>query len=346
MVRTLDPDDVSEWLATLWPFATSDPFVLAGVNDDDCAVLQWDEQLLVLTADFLNASPIASQLGIATLKDLGRLVVASSVSDLCGSGARPRAMLLGAMLEHGTTEEEFQLLMMGAKEAATHWGVKVIGGDTKLGPSRALFSVGIGSALSRANLFLNNGGEPGDLLWCSGSLGSCSAATVGLARTDVSQEWSDWAKDAILNPRIPLEQSQQLSIRQLGKGGVDISDGLGADLYKICRASGTGAVIDAMSIPFDEHVTQLAHKISVEPWAFAFSSGGDFQFLVSTAPSALREVEDLGLHLVGKLTKKATLKLEIGNQSFPLPTGGHRDARGLSFVDEILTLLRQLPKNE
>jgi thiamine-monophosphate kinase len=346
MAKTLDPDDVPEWLAKCWPVASSDPFVIAGVNDDDCAVLQWDEALLVVTTDYLNASPIATQLGIATPRDLGRLVVASSVADLCGSGARPRAMLLGAMLQHGTTDEEFQELIGGAKGAAADWGVKVIGGDTKLGASRALFSVGIGSAISRANLFLKSGGEPGHLLWCSGPLGSCNAAAVGLGRSDLSQEWVDWAKDAILNPKIPVELSRQLSSRCLGRGGIDISDGLGADLHTLCRASRTGAVVDATHIPIDSRVAELADAIGVEPWAFVFGCGGDFQFLVSTARSSRREVEQLGFHLIGELTKQNALSLKIGNRNIPLPSSGHRDARGMTFPEEILTLLGEISKRD
>jgi thiamine-monophosphate kinase len=344
MVKRLDPDDVPEWLATLWPYGSSDPFVIAGVNDDDCAVLQWDAPVLVVTTDYLNASPIAVQLGIATPNDLGRLVVASSVSDLCGSGAQPRAMLLGAMMEQDTTEEDFRLLMTGVKEAAASWGVKIIGGDTKLGTSRAILSVGIGSAPSVDNLFLKGGSKSGDLLWCSGPLGSCNAAAVGLRRTDLNDGWRDWAKAAILIPKIPLEKSRQLSSRCLGSGGTDISDGLGADLHKLCRASGIGAVVNAASIPIDPNVAELASKLNVEPWKFAFGCGGDFQFLVSTKRSARHEVEQLGFHLIGELTDQPHCRLQIGSRNVPLPSGGHRDARRKPFADEILDLIQDVSK--
>lgn len=345
MVRMLDPDDAPDWLARLFSIADHD-FVIAGVNDDDCAVVQWDESLLVVSTDFLNASPIAVQLEIATQEDLGRLVVASSISDLCGSGARPLYLLLGATLQHGTSEEDFQRLMTGAKHAAALWNVSVIGGDTKLGPARALFSVGIGSAKSRSNLFLKNGGRPGDLLWCSGHLGSCSAATLGLSSHNVTDRWAEWAKSAILNPQIPLHKSRELSSRKLGKGGIDISDGLGSDLHKLCRASNTGAVIDALSIPFDMQVAEFAATIGVEPWCFAFGSGGDCQFVVSTDPSVQAEVAKLGMYLIGKLTNEARLDLQIGNQKILVPSTGHRDAHRLSFPDEILALVRQVSKDK
>ena len=345
MTETLDPDDAHEWLAELFSLADHD-LVIAGVNEDDCAVLQWDESILVLTTDFLNTSPIAVELGIATPEDLGRLVVASSVSDLCGSGARPRFLMLGAMLQRDTSTRDFHKLMTGAKQAAAMWDINVVGGDTKLGSARALFSVGIGSAKSRSNLFLKNGGQPGDLLWCSGPLGSCSAATLGLSRHSVTASWGKWAKNAILNPEIPLKKSRELSMRKLGNGGIDLSDGLGSDVHKLCHASSTGAVIDALSIPFDEHVAEFATAFGIEPWRFAFGTGGDCQFVVSTDPATRDEVANLGMHLIGKLTKETRLELQIGNQSVPLPSTGHRDAHGLAFSDEIVSLLRQVSNQQ
>lgn len=341
MVEKLDPDDAPEWLAKMLSPTTRE-FVMAGVNDDDCAVLQWNESLLVVTTDFLNASPIAVQLGFATSRDLGRLTVASSVSDLCGSGARPRAILVGAMLQHGTLKQDFRELMSGAKEAASQWNVDVVGGDTKLGSARSLFSVGIGDAKSPRNLFLKNGGKPGDLLWCSGPLGSCSAATVGLSKGGGTARWENWAKKTILNPQIPLQKSRELSDRRLGNGGIDISDGLGSDLHKLCRASRTGVVIDALSIPFDKHVAQFAAKSGIEPWCFAFGSGGDGQFVISTDPASKEKVSKLGMHLIGRLTVEPRLELQVGNQAVQLPSTGHRDARGLPFSDEIVSLLTEV----
>jgi len=136
MPKLLDPDEMPGWLASLWPSANRAPFIIAGVNDDDCSVLKWDDQLLVITTDYLNARPIAAQLGIGTPADIGRLVVGANLSDLCGSGAEPRALLVAAMMEDGATEEEFKNLMGGVREEAARWGLAVIGGDTKLGPGR------------------------------------------------------------------------------------------------------------------------------------------------------------------------------------------------------------------
>src|SRR5687768_11989743 len=92
--RVLDPDEMPARLATLFTSENGGIDVLAGVGMDDCAVLRWGNELLVLSTDYLNARPIALELGVGTLWDLGRLVVAANLSDLCGSGAQPVALLI------------------------------------------------------------------------------------------------------------------------------------------------------------------------------------------------------------------------------------------------------------
>lgn len=344
MTIRLDPDEMPSWLAGLWPPSAFQPLILAGINDDDCAVLRWGDRLLVITIDYLNSSPIGSQLGIATPEDLGRLIVAASISDLCGSGAKPEAMLTAITMPRGTAEDDFRRLMIGVHEETKKWNIPVVGGDTKLGDALALLSVAIGSADSKEHIFLKNAAQAGELLWCSGPLGSCNAAAVGFKRSDVSDDWKKWARSAILQPALPVEKSQALSKLRIGRGGIDISDGLGADLQRMCAASSVGATLYTDNIPLDPHVEQLAFKLQVQPWSFAFGGGGDFQFLVTTPRSEAVRVSSLGFHNIGEVTAEKTLNMRVGNHTFAMPTGGHRDARGTTFTEEILTLMNEVKK--
>lgn len=342
MTAKFDPDNMPEWLSGLWPQALYQPLVLAGINDDDCAVIHWaHHKLLILTVDYLNASPIAVQLGIGTQEDLGRLVVASSISDLCGTGAKPEAMLMALTMERTASEEDFKTLMRGVQAETAKYNIPVIGGDTKLGASRAMLSVAIGSANSESNLFFKNAAEPGDLLWCSGPLGSCNAAAIGIARMDMSEPWREWAKRAILKPEPPVEKSARVASACMGKGGIDISDGLGADVHRLCSASGVGLTLFPERIPVAPEAADLAEKLHFEPWMFAFGGGGDFQFLVTTAPSHASEMNEFGFYQIGSLNSEKALTMIIGQESFPVPISGHRDAHELSFTDEIHELLKK-----
>lgn len=338
MTILLDPDDTPNWTAALWQ--TLPPWVLAGVNQDDCAVLNLTDSLIVITTDFVNANPILSQIEIGGLWDIGRLAVAANLSDLCGSGAEPRALLIGVMLPRNSMAADFEQVMLGVQYEAARWGIPVVGGDTKLGRHTTIFGVAIGSAQSSQNLFLQNRAIPGDVIWVSGFIGSCTAAVLGLNRNDMSDDWLLWAKSTILQPNLPVSQSRLLSQSLRGRGGTDISDGLGADLANLCRASGVGAIINAGTIPIEESATQIAEKMGVPPWALAFGIGGDFQFVVTTSPENPSEIESLGFVRIGEITEDPRLLLSFpGGRLAPLPIGGHRDAKPLSFTEEARALV-------
>ena len=339
----LDPDEMPRWLASLWPTAELPEDIIAGVNADDCAVLRMTDHLLVLSTDYLNAWPIALELDIGTMTDLGRLVVAANLADLCGSGATPRALLVAVTMKRGTPERHFKEIMRGVRVEADRWDVSVVGGDTKLGDSTAILGVAVGTAESESQLFLKSGARPGDMVWVSGPIGSCNAAVVGFKRGDLSPEWQEWAKEAIISPQLPLLQSGRLARSQLGNGGTDISDGLGSDIHSLCAASEVGAVIDAHRIPVDEHVVEVATKLGVPVWAFAFGGGGDCQIVVTSSALTARQVEDMGFTRIGEITANQDIILRTAtNEERALEPMGHRDSRAQSFADEITSLVQEV----
>ena len=340
---TLDPDDMPNWLASLWPpqeFVTS---LLTAINDDDCAVMRWGSSLLVVTMDFFNSHPIVTELGIGSWDTVGRLVVAANLADLCGTGAKPVAMLIGITMPYGSRTQQFKQIMHGIRQETQRHRIPVIGGDTKLGRSFAIVGVAIGSARSSKNLFLKNGARPGDLVWASDCLGSCAAAAVGLKEGVKDQKWRAWAKRILSTPSVPIEKSLALSGLRLGRGGTDISDGLGASIHNLCDQSDTGAVIYADQIPVAPPVLRIAKKKGISPWAFSFASGGDFQFLATTSPRSEKKLRGLGFHLIGRMTRSRTRSIQIAHRgNHALPHIGHRDSRQLTFYEEILRLAREV----
>ncbi len=231
MVKTekLDPDNMPIWLSKIWPAKNYAPFVFAGVNDDDCAVMNWDESILVVTTDYLNSKPISVQLKIGNLRTLGRLVVAANLADLLGSGANPRSLMIGITMPRSSTTNDYKRLIKGVHYEANKWGIPVVGGDSKLGTSLAILGIAIGSASCHEELFLKNNAKAGDSVWVSGYIGSSSAAVLGLQDSNMTQAWQKWAVNVLTVPNLPFSKSYQLSKLRIGHGGTDISDGLGVD---------------------------------------------------------------------------------------------------------------------
>ena len=340
MTDLLNPDDMPAWLAKQWPQSSLFPLIIAGVNDDDCSVIRWSDDYVVITTDYVNAWPIAIELGIGSIRTLGRLAVAANLSDLIGSGARPRGLLIAVTMKRGSNTEEFKELMRGVKLEAKRWNVPIIGGDTKLGESTAILGVGIGSVESKNDLFLKTGGEVGDLVWVSGYIGSNNAAVLGWDQNNMSQNWRKWAIRVITVPQLPLKMSQKVSQLGFGHGGTDISDGLGIDLKNLCLASKVGVVIKADKLPISKYAKQYAIKNKIPPWVLAFGVGGDFQFIVTTCSLVKSEMESLGFFNIGKITKQKKCLLELPNKKkIPMPLKGHVDRQKQTFTEEIKKLI-------
>jgi thiamine-monophosphate kinase len=337
--KILNPDSVVPWLtATLRKHDWKG--LLAGVGEDDCGVIQIGNRYAVLSVDFVNATPIAEQLGLAEERALGRLAVAATLSDLLGSGAAPRALLVAVTVPHGYQEYRFKEIMRGARSEAMRWNVPIIAGDTKLGHGRAVSTCGLGTVDSPKELFLANGARPGDIIFASGALGTCAAATCVTSRGGAAA----WARRAITVPELPLERSRRLAMLRIVHGGTDITDGLAIDLRRMCKASHVGAILELDRIPVNRRVRQVARQERVPAWSFSFASGGDFQFIVTVPPKARSAVEQLGFKKIGVITERKSIWVTDGDdrRSARLPDVGHRDRRGQSFQSEIRRIIRQV----
>lgn len=344
MSNNLDPDGVHSWLANaFYPLLNRD--IIAGINDDDCAIVNIGNTKLVITTDYLNANPISKQLGFATLWDLGRLLVAANLSDLLGSGALPIGFLSSIMMEKGATKTDFSFLMEGIKFELSKYNIPLIGGDTKLGKSNAFCGTAIGIEEIGSKLFIKNQAMINQSILVSGNIGNVGAAVHGLSTKCMDEEWNMWAKKVLINPNLPLEKSRALSLKSIGSGGTDISDGLGENLYDMCESSHVGAHIYSSQIPLDNHVIQLAEATNIPPWFYAFSIGGDFQFIVTVNDKDTEDAQTMGYTKVGHTTSSTNLVLELEDKYYKLPRLGHTDFNTQGFAEEINSMMQNLKTN-
>jgi thiamine monophosphate kinase len=73
--------------------------------------------------------------------------------------------------------------------------------------------------------------------------------------------------------------------RELGATAMmDLSDGLAADLPKLLRASGVGAVLDAAQVPAHPAAARWAQAQGIDPVAFAIAGGEDYELLLAASP--------------------------------------------------------------
>jgi thiamine-monophosphate kinase len=336
----LDPDAMIPWLRR-WFKSTNNRDVLVGAGLDDCGVFRIGNQALVVTTDYFNSRPAMFEYAAGDHGDLGRLLVATNVSDLLSTGARPVALLIGAMFPRDTATTDFIEFNRGVRREATKCGMVVLGGDTKLGSALSVCATAIGLAESKTSLILKTRARVSHSIWLSGPIGTFASAVAYLAKGGADAKLRAWAARTIRTPRLPLARAAKLRRLGIAKAGTDISDGLGADLASLAEASGVAVVIDCEAIPVERNVRHIASFLGVPAWAFAFASGGDFQFLVTVPRRHETAIAALGFVRIGDIVDAGQGNtVAVDGRRTALPELGHRDARNLSFGEEIQSLLQ------
>ena len=142
------------------------------LRGDDAAVLPAPAQgeRLAFSTDSFVVTPHFFPGG-----DIGRLAVCGTVNDVATSGATPRYLSCGFVLEEGFPIEDLKRICTSMAEVAKEAGVHLVTGDTKVvnrghGDGVYINTAGIGTLREGVNL----GGaqcKPGDKVLVSGTLG-------------------------------------------------------------------------------------------------------------------------------------------------------------------------------
>jgi thiamine-monophosphate kinase len=95
---------------------------------------------------------------------------------------------------------------------------------------------------------------------------------------------------AHLAPTPRLGIGRYLAEHQIAHAMTDISDGLSTDLFHICEAGGTGAVIDADKIPV---ATDIPQGVGIDALESALHGGEDYELLFTVSRDRMDWINDL-----------------------------------------------------
>jgi len=222
--------------------------------------------------------------------------LAACASDFAAMGARPRWALLSAQIPAGEDSAE---LARGLRDAAARLGLTLAGGDTVAAPRGALaLAVTLLGPAPAGELWTRGAGRPGDRLFVSGPLGGSGEGRH-------------------LQPRprfdvVDLLRAEGCAVH----AAMDLSDGLGADLPRLCTASGCGARVAAHALPI--HADVHAGRDAV---GAALGDGEDFELLLALPPH-VEPPAAAGLHAIGTLEPGHELILERDGQARAWPALG------------------------
>ena len=251
-LRRVGEDRLLERLLPLLPVQNRDVVAAAG---DDCAVVRYAGgcDLLVLKTDcVVEAVHFESA---ADPRDIGWKAMMRPLSDFAAISGLPRFALITLIVPAARSSEWVTTLYRGINRAARKFGVSVVGGETSSSAGPAIVSVSVAGIVEQKRWVGRRGGKMGDDLFVTGRLGG-----------------SIRGRHLRFVPRIV--ESRWLTEHFRVHAMMDLSDGLGADLPRLARASKVGFEIQMESLPLSRGSTA----------AHAVSDGEDYELLFAISP--------------------------------------------------------------
>ena len=198
---------------------------------------------------------------------IGYRCLMASLSDLAAMAATPAWALVALSLPEGDAGW-VTALARGMDEAATAAGARIAGGNLAAGPLTITVSVQgwapVGTMLARS------GAKPGDAICLSGPAGGAAGA---LRQVDVAASRPGQLRAlerAYWRPQPPFSLASAL--RSHASSGIDLSDGLLADLGHLAAASGVSLHLESAAIPLAEGACLDDALADGDDYALAFTT--------------------------------------------------------------------------
>jgi thiamine-monophosphate kinase len=278
--------------------------VLIGVGDDAAAVEAGPGHTLLTTDSLVEGVHFLREWTPATL--LGRKALSVNLSDIAAMAGVPRYATVSLALPRSLPGAYLEGLYDGLLERAAQAGVSIVGGNLSATDGPLVVDV---TLIGRGDRLLRReGGQPGDRLIVSGTLGAPAEGLRLLrqgARLDVDGEvqalgpWTSSSQAALrhclraqLDPDPPLAFARSLAEGDWVHASLDISDGLSGDLLTLCEASGVAARVQAAALPVDPQALALERARGGDAQRLALHGGEEYQLLLAVPPDGVQALRD------------------------------------------------------
>jgi thiamine-monophosphate kinase len=261
----------------LKPLAAGFPGAL-GLTDDAAVFGIPADRELVITTDALVA-------GVHFLPDdppadIAAKLLRVNLSDLAAMAADPLAYSLVTSLPADISDDWLAAFAAGLAEDQRRYGIHLMGGDSVSTPGPVTLSVTAFGLVPRGRALRRGTAEADDLVFVSGTIGD---AALGLrvlqGKLDVEAPAPLIERYRRPQPRLSLVPT----LRRFATAGLDVSDGLVADLAHLCEVSMLAATIHADRVPLSD-VARAAVAADSSLLATALTGGDDYEIVFTVKP--------------------------------------------------------------
>ncbi len=261
-------------------------------QEHDSVQIELSGNNIAFTTDSYVVKPIFFSGG-----DIGSLAVNGTVNDLAMSGAIPKYLSLGLIIEEGFGMNDLWRVVQSIASAAKDAGVKIATGDTKVvdnGKGDGIFinTSGIGIIEHNLNISPKNI-QRGDVIILNGDIGRHGIAIMA-EREGLEFEHKIESDCAPLNEIIQNIINAGIDVhclRDLTRGG------LSSTLNELAATSHTEIIIDETTVPVREDVKGACEILGFDPMYVA--NEGKFIAIVPES-DAQKCIEVMSTHKYGE----------------------------------------------
>ncbi len=271
----------------------------AGVGAD-CAFLALnDDEIFVLSTDPVTGAR----------ENIGALSIIAATNDIAAAGAEPVAVLVTALLDVNSTEDDIKAIMEELNGTCKSLNVALVGGHTEVteAVTRPLLSVTAVGKVKKGFEVRGAGAHPGDDVVLT--------KWIGLEGTAILAK----EKEAELLSRFPsrLIYDAQNFDRYLSvipeaatavKSGVtamhDVTEGgIFGGLWEIAESSGVGLTIDLRKIPVKQETIEICNYFDINPYELI--SGGAMLMIGKDGNKLVLDLKEAGIEaaVIGKCSE-------------------------------------------
>jgi thiamine-monophosphate kinase len=238
-----------------------------GIGDDAALLRIPDGDSLVATTD-TAVEGVHFRFDWSAPDEIGYRAATAAMSDLAAMAARPIGILVALTIpERALAEVEEVARGIGDAVAAVH--TAIVGGNVSSGPELSITTTALGHVRSP---LLRSAARAGQTVYVTGRFGGPALAVQAW---QAGRQPNEGYRARYARPAARIAEAQWL-VAQGATAGIDISDGLLADLEHMVHASGVSMDIDLDPLP----LVDGAERVQA-------ARGGDEYELAVTAPPNL-----------------------------------------------------------
>jgi len=280
----------------------------AGIGDDAALLnVPVGERLVVSTDASVEGFHFRREWFSA--EEIGARAAAAALSDLAAMAATPLGLLL-ALGVPASWESELTEIARGVGASAERAGCAIVGGNISRSTELSLTITVLGSAVAPLH---RRGARVGDVLYLTGRLGGPGSALRALLDGRVP----DAAHMARFVAPVPRLREARWLAEHGATAGIDVSDGLLADVGHLALASGVTVELDADRVP------RMAGISATD----AISSGEEYELVIVAARDVEIRPTEFEARFGVALTEIGVV-LQQGDEPIHLRGASVRQARG------------------